>query len=372
MSDINRLIALGGTGIPSPLQRYKEEKQLMAQEERNRLAMAAQQQQMQYTGQKMDREAQTFDRENYINTVAPVLKTIKSQPIEERQSLWQEAIPMFQRMGLDASKMSPQWNESQADSLIAIKYPNVEPETAFAKVDPAKFTPESVRKFQKTKDYGDLTAVVEEKPLDKRLSVGEKAVDRAFAKEYVDWTTSGLPDVKKGLIQLVEAQKRLLSGDENLSGPVVGRMPDFAKAITHPQAIDVRDQVQEVVQRNLRAILGGQFAKQEGEQLIARAYNENLSEEVNARRLNRLINSISEAATAKTEMADYYERKGTLSGYKGKVFSSDDIKAALDAEDKLLEAEGGPTIPKTDEDFKKLKSGSLYIDPDDGQLYRKP
>jgi hypothetical protein len=38
----------------------------------------------------------------------------------------------------------------------------------------------------------------------------------------------------------------------------------------------------------------------------------------------------------------------------------------------LSNSKGGTARPQTQADFDALESGELYIDPDDGQTYRKP
>jgi len=120
-------------------------------------------------------------------------------------------------------------------------------------------------------------------------------------------------------------------------------MPDFVTSITHPQAVNTREQVEEVVQRNLRVILGAQFTQKEGDRLIARAYNPRLSEAENAKRLGRLIVSMDRAAKAKLAAADYFERNGTMKGYRGSTsFSLADIEADID---------GGTDLPANGSDW---------------------
>src|SRR5690606_8783450 len=80
-----------------------------------------------------------------------------------------------------------------------------------------------------------------------------------------------------------------------------------------------KEKVEEVVQRNLRVILGAQFTEKEGERLISRAYNPRLSEAENKARVDRLIQQISEAAKAKLDAAQYFQQHGSLVGWKGRL-----------------------------------------------------
>ena len=169
----------------------------------------------------------------------------------------------------------------------------------------------------------------------------EIKVDENFAKVYIDYEKGGLADTEKQIGQLISVREQLKRSD-NLTGPVIGLIPNIARPFLTPESLDVQETVEEVVQRNLKAILGAQFAKTEAEQLISRAYNPSLPEKVNAKRIGRLIDSMVAAAQSKQNVVDYYNKHRTLRGYRGKTsFSIKDIErdARLD-----IEEEKGPKI----------------------------
>ena len=180
-------------------------------------------------------------------------------------------------------------------------------------------------KFNRKQDQDMKLAQMEQKADPSKamaLTKGEEAVDRAFAKDYVDWKAKGgFADVKKQLTQLDEVSKKLDTTD-TATGPVVGNIPKGIRDILTPEGADMQDAVEEVVQRNLRAVLGAQFTEREGTRLIQRAYNPRLSEQENKKRIKRLINQIAEAAKSKQEAAEYFEQNGTLKGFDGKLFNS--------------------------------------------------
>ena len=145
---------------------------------------------------------------------------------------------------------------------------------------------------------------------------GEKAVDNAFAQTYVDWRVKGgSSDAMSQLDKLSEVMTSL--DTENVTGKGIGMTPDFLLNIFNQKAINTRDLVEEVVQRNLRLVLGAQFAEEEGKRLIARAYNPNLDESANKRRVARLIKQMKVAIDAKNSSSDYYAKNGTLRGWTG-------------------------------------------------------
>lgn len=162
------------------------------------------------------------------------------------------------------------------------------------------------------------------------IQPAQKAYDQAVGKELADFSMTSAADIEKNIGSLREVSKKLSSG-KNLSGTVVGNTPEPLLAITNPEALDVRQRVEEVAQRNLRAVLGGQFAEREGAQLIARAYNPRLDEATNKRRVDALIKSIESAYRAKQDALDYLQKNGTMAGYNKKfTFTIGDFERAIE------------------------------------------
>lgn len=158
-----------------------------------------------------------------------------------------------------------------------------------------------------------------------RQQAGGKALDEQFAKDYATFVQGGAADSAKQLAQLQDVAKALRAPGANLTGPTLGNIPDTAKNFINPQSVAMRERVEEVVQRSLRAILGAQFTEKEGERLIARAYNPRLSEAENAIRVDRLFTQLNNAFQQKKAAAQYFERNGTLEGWRGKLPSISDF-----------------------------------------------
>jgi len=103
-----------------------------------------------------------------------------------------------------------------------------------------------------------------------------------------------------------------------------------------PNSVAARDRVGEVVQRNLKAILGAQFTAQEGAALVARAYNPALGPAENASRLRTLLQQMVRAAQAKNDMATYFEQNdGSLRGYRGRKYNFDDFMQLFPEDDDM-------------------------------------
>ena len=152
------------------------------------------------------------------------------------------------------------------------------------------------------------------------LTPAQKAVDNKFSKEYTDFVAAGGSSaIAKNLQMLDDAIKIIENEPEGAtSGKVVGLADKTGTlSYTHPKAAEAKDLIGGVAQSNLRAVLGGQFAAKEGEQLLARAYNTAQPKKDNLNRLRALRKQIADAAQAKIDSAAYYEANGTLKGFKG-------------------------------------------------------
>ena len=173
--------------------------------------------------------------------------------------------------------------------------------------------------------------------------IGARETDKQAAQDFIDFRVKGgEADVKKGIDQLDDVVARLSSG-RNLTGPVVGRTPDVILSATNPEAIDTRELVEEVVQRNLRVILGAQFTEKEGERLIRRAFNPRLNEATNLRRVTNLVNQMRVGLKARQAAADFFQANKTLEGCDGKLPSRGDFRRLnLDEEPERPIAEAVP------------------------------
>ena len=141
-------------------------------------------------------------------------------------------------------------------------------------------------------------------------------VDEKFAQDYVDWKAGGQVAAARNISQVTEVLNQIMSGQQ-VSGPLMGLMPDFITAITNPAALAAQERVAQVVQGSLRETLGAQFTEKEGQQIIARAFNPKLDSATNARRLAYLMQQIKQQAANKQAMVDYIDANGTLKGYTG-------------------------------------------------------
>ena len=211
----------------------------------------------------------------------------------------------------------------------------------------------------------------------KKPTGAEAAIDREYGKEYASFVIGGgMADANKSISQLDTVIGSLQNAIDTgatigITGPLVGILPDMLQDLLLPEAANTRDLVTEVVQRNLRTILGPQFTEKEGERLIARAYNANLGEEENLRRVARLASSMRQAIDSKLAAANYFEEYGSLKGYDAtNNVTLANIYDSLDKEEPTTTTID-PTYPviTTQAEFDALESGTIFVE--DGRTHTK-
>lgn len=184
-----------------------------------------------------------------------------------------------------------------------------------------RYTPASVAKYQASGNIADLVLTKEATGGDGigKLSPAQRAADTAFGKEYNDFVAGGgITTIQKNLADLdkaIEALEKSPQGE--ITGKLIG-LSDKAGTLsfTNPKAAEIKDIVGGVVQSNLRAVLGGQFAQKEGEALLARAYNPAQPQKDNLNRLKAIRQQIANTGQAKLQAVSEFEEKGTLKDFK--------------------------------------------------------
>lgn len=240
-----------------------------------------------------------YEKSNYI---AQTLNGVKDQ------STYDSAKAHAQQMGLDVSKLPPAYDpnfvkqtldqtltyqQSVENQLKAEHNRNLERQTAF----------DNNIKLQ------ELNLKRDKNP----ASEGFKALDKDYAKDYNDWTSSSRASLDKNLARL-EAAKMQLNEDKTLTGSFRGAFPDFIRNSTNEKAISVRDDVRAAAQGALKATLGSAFTEKEGERIMNQAYNEKLSPEENIRKIDAAITELKTNKDNNDRKASYFQKYGSLKG----------------------------------------------------------
>ena len=141
---------------------------------------------------------------------------------------------------------------------------------------------------------------------------GVKALDKDFAKDYNDWTSTGKSSLNKNLSYLEEA-RQALKDDPSLTGGGTGILGD---RLTADRVLAQRQKVNSAIQGSLKATLGGSFTQAEGERVLKNAYNEAASPETNMASLDATIRDLRAQALAKESKSRYFEKNNSLNGYQ--------------------------------------------------------
>ena len=212
------------------------------------------------------------------------------------------------------------------------------------------------RRREITERINYLTRGKPEAPKAEELSVGVKAVDKIVGEDYGKWIMGGASAASSRVAKLNNAIADL-STRKDISGTVEGfvveNMPTAASAF-YPEAQNVKDIIESVVQEDLRAILGGQFAQLEAKELIKRAYNPRLDEKQNLARVQLLLAQIKNVINLRQNLFDYFEKNKTTKDFKfemdpNKLLLTDEDTKKLDAGMSVEDVLAGKPLPKKGE-----------------------
>jgi len=240
---------------------------------------------------------------------------------------------------LPAVPATMEWYKRQDPATQKLVLPMMEKALKEIDTGASKFlvsptTAETAREFEvglkptEELSYVEAASVARETGIFKvRGTPGDEAIDKAYAPLHLEWQTER-PDIIKGLNALKMVRDQLgrrdnagnfVSAGNELTGVAYALKPRSILPLTPKgaKALNAMERVEEVVQRNLRAVLGGQFAEREGVQLIKRAYNIGLKEEYNFERLEALIKSVQAVYDSRNDTYEFYVKAQQASGSLG-------------------------------------------------------
>lgn len=221
-----------------------------------------------------------------------------------------ETAPEQTLVGLATKDTKPLSIDDQMDQIIfdiTAKEKRGEPLTITDKAN--------LQAAQKVKLAGSSDPTGYQATLQLGAEKGREAQAKDFGKIANEWIVGNKAADANALIQNLEEVKTMLESSDDITGGFIGALPTGVRERVYPKSIEAQERVESVIQRGLRETLGAQFTEKEGERLIKRAYNPNLSEEENLKRVNRLLATMKIAIQKKNDAVAYYNEKGTLAGY---------------------------------------------------------
>lgn len=249
------------------------------------------------------------------------------------QASWLDGLQKAQQMGLDISKLPQAYDQGYVDQLRYRTMSGKEQLENQIKQTELGYKGEEVG-INKSKlgiegeklslDRAKLANEIKNTSRKSGYTEGQKSLDKDYAKDYNDWTSTGRTSLDKNLQRLQDA-KRMLESDGSLTGSIRGMLPDVIRNSTNESAIRVRDQVRAAAQGALKATLGSAFTEKEGERIMNQAYNERLSPAENIRKIDEAILELQTNKNNNESKAKHFQRNGSLVG--------------------LGEGSGGPELP---------------------------
>ena len=168
-----------------------------------------------------------------------------------------------------------------------------------------RLSPELAAKFREARSEGGLD-----------LTPGQKKLDTQFATTAESWLSKDSIQVDANIKNLEEKIGIIERGEANVSGPVIGITPEALQPfVGQTQAKAFLGDVRDIVFQSLKEKLGAQFTEKEGDRLVAAAYDPSLPEEINAKRLRRLLAVVKTMKASKDGMVDIWNQTGTLKDY---------------------------------------------------------
>ena len=168
------------------------------------------------------------------------------------------------------------------------------------------------------------------------------AVERTKNAEeiYKDYVLSGKGAMATLNLSRISTVLEKFENDPNLTGYTIGAQPDWVLKGTNPQAWAAKQDIESVIQPQMKEMLGAQFAEGEGVRVLERAVDWSLPVSTNIKRMQLLKAQIQAGHDAKMGAVQYMYDNGSLQGYEGKVLTIDDYSDKALGYDKLDEYNG--------------------------------
>lgn len=150
-----------------------------------------------------------------------------------------------------------------------------------------------------------------------KLTEGQKAVDKDYAKSYNALTQKGAVNAKTAIDRLERLAGEIESDTgfgEAGGGRIASMLPDSMRS---RDAIRRRDQAKNFANTTLKELFGGQLSDAEREAAAKEYYNDALGNEDNAKIIREKIAQLRDAYSTEVAKANYYEQNGTLLGFRG-------------------------------------------------------
>lgn len=221
----------------------------------------------------------------------------------------------MQQMAIEDYRMDPATASKIPAEVLETRLPGLKYKAERADKDR---TYELAKKDQASKEQlartkaSDTTAIAEAK-----LSEGQKAVDKDYAKDYNDWTSGGKNQAEASVAKLKGTVERLKAGKGETGASLSGlrsNLPSlFQDADFQRNDADVRSEALKLIKQNL----SGATSDKDVERVVSTLWNPGDSTENNVARVEDFLATVEKNMAANDAKAQEYQRSGSLRDFKG-------------------------------------------------------
>ena len=183
----------------------------------------------------------------------------------------------------------------------------------------------------------------------------EKSTDRKYGKDLAEYTMDGRARMSSDIGEFREVEAQLAEFDKEavgVSGKLHSLIPGIVRPLVASKSEELKNRIDKITAKNLKTILGGAFSEKEGENLLKRTYNVDLSEAVNQKSIANTRKVLEEAMRVKDAAVEWMNEHKTMSGFTGGI-NINDTREALGMK-RLPEYEGKSLLDSNS--IKKQKS----------------
>lgn len=149
-----------------------------------------------------------------------------------------------------------------------------------------------------------------------KLSEGQKAVDKGYAKAYNDFTGGGESKAYNAIEKLKELRDEVEKESKSLlsagGGTIAGSLPDWMRTT---KSVALRDNAVSVANQGLKATFGAQLSDSEREAAAKEFYNDKLPPKENLKVMDRKIKELENSLKDEKAKAQYFQKNESLSGF---------------------------------------------------------
>lgn len=222
-----------------------------------------------------------------------------------------------QTIAQDLEKQKAEYNKKQNSFKQSLDLTKSGLDAEMAYIDAAfKNLDKKAQNFVKGEELNKMRETLEIEKM-KLLNKGVEATKAQTKADELNMTTlteyTPNREVLASEVLRLKGAINSLKTDSGISGPIIGKLKIESLS---PVQKTVSDAMGSVLSKNLKSILGGQFAASEGERLLKYGFDPNLSQAENLKRAESLLTDIQSRMNYLDGMQNHFNNTGRTYDYR--------------------------------------------------------